>query len=151
MIVGDICLCAFVFAQCVSAVIWTRYCPGLSHTGMVSTAAGYLDFVSCLTAVSTVVFANGAEAVDWGNPFLIWTSDAPGRGSERPDSKIGVKNVLKAETFDAFFCGLGVGQPVLSGKTEITLRAKTIKLRPNPAQNPTADLLNAIGFLGYVY
>ncbi|MBQ5607675.1 MAG: hypothetical protein IIU86_01460, partial [Oscillospiraceae bacterium] len=64
---------AILFAQCASAMIWTRYCPGLSHTGMVSTATGYLDFLSYLAAaVSTVVFANAAEAIGWGNLILIW-------------------------------------------------------------------------------
>ena len=72
--VNIVCLAvAILFAQCASAMIWTRYCPGLSHTGMVSTATGYLDFLSYLAAaVSTVVFANAAEAIGWGNLILIW-------------------------------------------------------------------------------
>ena len=42
---------------------------------MVSTATGYLDFVSYIAgAVSNVLFANAVSAIGWGNLILIWSA-----------------------------------------------------------------------------
>lgn len=66
---------AAVFSeQCVSAMIWNRYCPGLKDTGMVSVATGFLDFVSYMAAsASSIIFANSVEQIGWGNLILIWS------------------------------------------------------------------------------
>ena len=56
-----------------STMIWVVYCPGLRDTGMVSTATGYLDFISYMAgAVSNVIFANAVSAIGWGNLILVW-------------------------------------------------------------------------------
>jgi hypothetical protein len=53
--------------------MWTRYCPGLRDTGMVSSATGYLDFISYMAAsVSSKLFSNAVSAIGWGNLIFIW-------------------------------------------------------------------------------
>ncbi len=57
-----------------ATMLWSIYCPSLRDTGMVSTATGYLDFVSYIAAaVSSVIFANAVSAIGWGNLILVWT------------------------------------------------------------------------------
>ena len=56
-----------------AAILWSVYCPSLRDTGMVSTATGFLDFVSYMAAaVANVVFANAATTIGWGNLILVW-------------------------------------------------------------------------------
>lgn len=56
-----------------ASMLWSRYCPGLRDTGMVSTATGFLDFVSYVAAsVASSVFANAANTIGWKNLILIW-------------------------------------------------------------------------------
>ena len=58
-----------------ATMLWSIYCPSLRDTGMVSTATGYLDFVSYIAAaVSSVIFANAVSAIGWGNLILVWTA-----------------------------------------------------------------------------
>lgn len=56
-----------------ATMIWSRYCPSLYDTGMVSTVTGFLDFLS-YTAAATAnkIFANAATGIGWGNMILIW-------------------------------------------------------------------------------
>lgn len=64
---------AIVFEQCVSAMIWNRYCPSLRDTGMVSSVTGFLDFASYMAAsISSSIFANSVEQIGWGNLILVW-------------------------------------------------------------------------------
>lgn len=57
-----------------ASLMWSRYCPSLYDTGMVSTATGFLDACSYLAAsVSSKLFANAATVVGWGALVLIWT------------------------------------------------------------------------------
>ncbi|MBQ9070740.1 MAG: MFS transporter [Clostridia bacterium] len=57
-----------------AAILWSVYCPSLRDTGMVSTATGFLDFVSYMAAaVANVVFANAVNGIGWGNLILVWT------------------------------------------------------------------------------
>ena len=57
-----------------AAILWSVYCPSLRDTGMVSTATGFLDFLSYMAAaVANVVFANAATTIGWGNLILVWT------------------------------------------------------------------------------
>ena len=56
-----------------ATMLWSRYCPGLRDTGMVSGATGFLDFVSYMSAaVSSALFANAVSAIGWGNLILVW-------------------------------------------------------------------------------
>ena len=56
-----------------STMIWSIYCPSLFDTGMVSTATGFLDFVSYAAAsVASKLFANAVTAIGWNNLILIW-------------------------------------------------------------------------------
>lgn len=64
---------AIMASNSASTMMWSRYCPSLRETGMVSTATGYLDFVSYLAAsVSSTLFANAIAVIGWGNLILIW-------------------------------------------------------------------------------
>lgn len=56
-----------------SSVIWNAYCPSLKETGMVSTATGYLNFLSYVAAaVANQLFANAVSDIGWGNLILVW-------------------------------------------------------------------------------
>lgn len=57
-----------------STMMWSRYCPGLRDTGMVSTVTGFLDFLSyTAAAVANLVFANAVTSIGWGRLILVWT------------------------------------------------------------------------------
>ena len=56
-----------------ACMLWSRYCPSLRDTGVVSGATGFLDFVSYMgAAISSSIFGNAVAAVGWGNLILIW-------------------------------------------------------------------------------
>lgn len=56
-----------------ATMLWSRYCPSLRDTGMVSTATGFLDFISYMSAaLANLVFANAVGEIGWGNLILIW-------------------------------------------------------------------------------
>ncbi|MDO5479398.1 MAG: MFS transporter [Clostridia bacterium] len=63
-----------VMSSCGAAsMMWCRYCPSLRDTGMVSSATGYLDFLSYMAAAaSTKIFSNAASVIGWGNLILVW-------------------------------------------------------------------------------
>lgn len=64
---------AVLAADAAAAIMWSRYCPGLRDTGMVSSATGFLDFVSYgAAALSSVIFANAVSAIGWDNLILVW-------------------------------------------------------------------------------
>ena len=64
---------AIMSSNCASSMMWNRYCPSLRETGMVSTATGYLDFVSYMAAsAASTLFANAVADIGWGNLILIW-------------------------------------------------------------------------------
>ncbi len=64
---------AIMAANAASTVLWSMYCPSLKDTGMVSSATGYLDFVSYMAAsVSSTLFANAVSTIGWGNLILVW-------------------------------------------------------------------------------
>ena len=66
---------AILSSNCASSMMWSRYCPSLRDTGMVSSATGFLDFVSYMAAsASSTLFANAVADVGWGNLILIWLS-----------------------------------------------------------------------------
>jgi sugar phosphate permease len=66
---------AIMAANGVSTMMWSRYCPSLLDTGMVSSVTGFLDFVSYMAAsLATKVFADAATTIGWGKLILIWTA-----------------------------------------------------------------------------
>lgn len=64
---------AIMASNSAATMLWSRYCPSLRDTGMVSGATGFLDFVSYMAAsASSTIFANSVSAIGWGNLILIW-------------------------------------------------------------------------------
>lgn len=56
-----------------ATMLWSRYCPSLRDTGMVSSATGFLDFLSYMAAaVANVLFANAATTLGWSILILVW-------------------------------------------------------------------------------
>lgn len=56
-----------------ATMLWSRYCPGLYDTGLVSSATGFLDFASYTgAAIANLTFANAIHAIGWGNLILVW-------------------------------------------------------------------------------
>ena len=54
-------------------MLWSRYCPSLRDTGMVSGATGFLDFVSYMSAATAnLIFANAVTDIGWENLILVW-------------------------------------------------------------------------------
>lgn len=64
---------AIISSNCAASMLFGRYCPSLRDTGMVSTATGFLDFVSYIAAsASSKIFANAVSLIGWQNLILIW-------------------------------------------------------------------------------
>lgn len=60
-------------SNCAASMLWSRYCPSLRDTGMVSGATGFLDCVSYIAAaVSSTLFANAASTIGWQGLILVW-------------------------------------------------------------------------------
>ena len=56
-----------------STMLWSVYCPSLADTGMVSSATGYLDFMSYMAAaISSTIFANAVADIGWSGLVLVW-------------------------------------------------------------------------------
>jgi sugar phosphate permease len=56
-----------------ACLLWSRYCPSLRDTGMVSSATGFLDFLSYMAAAAAnVIFANAATSIGWSSLILVW-------------------------------------------------------------------------------
>ena len=54
-------------------MLYSRYCPSLRDTGMVSAATGFLDFVSYMAAaLANALFGNAVTEIGWDNLILIW-------------------------------------------------------------------------------
>ncbi len=61
-----------ISANGVSSMLWSVYCPSLKSTGIVSSATGFLDFLSYMgAAVMNIAFANAATTIGWGNLILV--------------------------------------------------------------------------------
>jgi hypothetical protein len=64
---------AILSSNCAASMLWSRYCPGLRDTGMVSGATGFLDFMSYMAAAaSSTIFANAVSQIGWENLILVW-------------------------------------------------------------------------------
>ncbi len=56
-----------------ASMMWSRYCPSLRDTGMVSAVTGFLDFVSYMSAATAnLIFANAVTEIGWKNLILVW-------------------------------------------------------------------------------
>ncbi len=64
---------AIMMSGIAATMTFSRYCPGLRDTGMVSTATGIIDFSSYIAAATaSKIFANAVEQIGWGNLILVW-------------------------------------------------------------------------------
>ncbi|MBQ2706691.1 MAG: MFS transporter [Clostridia bacterium] len=64
---------AIMASNCAASMLWSRYCPSLRDTGMVSGVTGFLDFVSYMAAAaSTRIFAGAVMVIGWGRLILVW-------------------------------------------------------------------------------
>jgi sugar phosphate permease len=64
---------AILASDAAAAIMWSRYCPGLRDTGMVSSVTGYLDFLSYMAAAAAnYIFAGAVTSIGWGNLILVW-------------------------------------------------------------------------------
>ena len=54
-------------------MLYSRYCPSLRDTGMVSSATGFLDFLSYMAAAAAnMIFANAVSDIGWSNLLITW-------------------------------------------------------------------------------
>lgn len=66
-------IAAIMSSNSAASMLWSRYCPSLRDTGMVSGATGFLDFMSYSAAsISSTVFANAVSSIGWKGLILIW-------------------------------------------------------------------------------
>ncbi len=66
---------AILASNSATTMLWSVYCPSLKDTGMVSSATGFLDFLSYIAAaVSSTIFANAVTAIGWGWLIIIWAA-----------------------------------------------------------------------------
>lgn len=58
-----------------TTILWSIYCPALRDTGMVSTATGYLDFISYIAAaLANILFSRAVPSIGWKNLLLVWVA-----------------------------------------------------------------------------
>ena len=58
-----------------SSMMWNRYCPSLRETGLVSSATGFLNFISYMSAAaSSKIFGNAVSDIGWKNLVLVWVA-----------------------------------------------------------------------------
>ena len=66
---------AIISANCAATLLWSVYCPTLRETGMVSSATGFLDFLSYMAAaLSSLIFGSAVSSLGWGKLILVWTA-----------------------------------------------------------------------------
>ncbi|MBQ9736326.1 MAG: MFS transporter [Clostridia bacterium] len=67
---------AVMFCNCSSTILWSVYCPSLYDTGRVSSATGFLDFISYMAAAAaSSVFGKAVDiGVSWWTLVLVWTA-----------------------------------------------------------------------------
>ena len=64
---------AIMSSNAAATMLWSRYCPSLRDTGLVSSATGFLDFLSySAAALANITFAGAIEAIGWSNLILVW-------------------------------------------------------------------------------
>ena len=66
---------AIMSSNASATMLWSRYCPSLRDTGMVSGVTGFLDFLSYMAAAAAnILFANAVADIGWNNLILVWMS-----------------------------------------------------------------------------
>ena len=60
---------AIVASNAASTMLWSKYCPSLRDTGMVSSATGFLDFLSYMAAAASNAFSS---FISWKVLIVIW-------------------------------------------------------------------------------
>jgi len=56
-----------------ATMLYSVYCPSLKDTGSVSTATGFIDFISYgSAALANLLFANAIETIGWTWLIIIW-------------------------------------------------------------------------------
>ena len=64
---------AIMSSNASATILYSVYCPSLRDTGMVSSATGFLDFLSYMAAAAAnLIFANAATTIGWSNLILVW-------------------------------------------------------------------------------
>ena len=64
---------AIMSSNAAATMLWSRYCPSLRDTGLVSSATGFLDFLSySAAALANITFADAIHTIGWGNLILVW-------------------------------------------------------------------------------
>lgn len=73
-VVNIICMVIGILtANCASNMLWSRYCPSLYDTGMVSGATGFLDCCSYAAAsAASKIFADAVSTIGWSMLILVW-------------------------------------------------------------------------------
>jgi len=65
---------AIFMSNSASSITTCAYLPTLRETGLTSTAAGLLDFISYMAAAAaSALFANAVTVIGWGNLILVWS------------------------------------------------------------------------------
>ena len=58
-----------------SNMLYSVYCPSLKATGSVSSATGFIDFLSyAAAALANLLFANAIETIGWSNLIIVWAA-----------------------------------------------------------------------------
>ena len=66
-------LMAIISSNCAATMLWSVYCISLDDIGLVSSATGYLDFISYMSAaIASKLFANALTSIGWGGLILVW-------------------------------------------------------------------------------
>jgi len=73
-VMNIVCLVVSIMSSNIaSSMLYSRYCPSLRDTGMVSSATGFLDFCSYMSAsISSTLFANAVSSIGWSGLILVW-------------------------------------------------------------------------------
>ena len=75
-VVNMVCMViAIMMANGATNMLWSYYCPSLRDTGMVSSATGFLDFMSYMAAaLSNLLSPYAVSAVGWSGLILVWSA-----------------------------------------------------------------------------
>ncbi len=66
---------AILTANIAATMLWSFYCPSLRNTGIVSSATGFLDFMSYMAAsLSSKIFANSVGVIGWNGLIIVWAA-----------------------------------------------------------------------------
>lgn len=66
---------AIFTSDCAATMLWSRYCPSLYDTGMVSSATGFLDFLSYMAgSLASALFPILTKRIGWKGLVLVWAA-----------------------------------------------------------------------------